>query len=56
MELKERIQELKKIMSYLDDIAYYTLKPKTPIISSAYDYLENIRNEFKEQLKNSKSE
>ncbi|GAH70082.1 unnamed protein product [marine sediment metagenome] len=56
MDLKERIQKLKEIMSYLDDITYYTLKPKTIIISKAYNYLENIKNDFKKELKISKSE
>ena len=56
MELKERIQKIKEIMSYLDDITYYTLKQKPFVISNAYNYLENIRNDFKKQLKNSNSE
>ena len=56
LKLKVRIQKLRKIMSYLDDITYYTLKPKPIIISNAYNYLENIRNDFKKQLKNSNSE
>jgi len=51
MNLKERIQKLKEIMSYLDDIAYYTLKPSNIIIGKAYNYLENIRNNLKKQLK-----
>ena len=38
-------------MSYIDDITYYTLEPKPIIASNLYSYLENIRKEFKKQLK-----
>ena len=51
MDLKERIEKLKEIMSYIDDISYYTLEPKPIIIGKVYNYLENIRKEFKKQLK-----
>jgi len=51
MKLKERIQKLKEIMSYIDDITYYTLEPKPMFANNLYDYLENIKKEFKKQLK-----
>ena len=56
MDLNERIQKLKEIRSYIDDIEYYTLKPKTINASILYDYLNNIIKEFKKEIKNSKSE
>ena len=56
MDLKERIQKLKEIRSYIDDIEYYTLKPKTINASILYDYLNNIIKEFKKEIKNSNSE
>ena len=56
MELKERIQKLKEIKSYIDDIKYYTLKTKPKCANDLYDYLNNIIKEFKKEIKNSKSE
>ena len=53
LTLTERIEKLKEIMSYLDDIAYYTLEPSNITIGEAYNYLEIVRNKFKERLKNS---
>ena len=47
MELKERIQKIKEIMSYIDDISYYTLEPKPISANNLYTYLENIKKEFK---------
>ena len=51
MNLKERIQHIKEIMSYIDDIQYYTLKPKPISASNLYNYLENIVKELKESEK-----
>jgi len=47
MDSIERIEKLKEIRSYIDDISYYTLKPKPIIASKLYDYLDNIIKELK---------
>ena len=47
MDLKERIEKLKEIKSYIDDITYYTLKPKPISASNLYDYLDNIIKKLK---------